>query len=224
MPYQNNAFFLECANSLPAGASPQTSLEILQRFHRHLKLNMTGIEIRSTVADPGGHSPLKRWTFSPRSILITDWQFDEWNWLKKLESVHQQLNRFGLWGYFVPRPLIKFQPSAKLLFTQFQSLKIWILRQCGQEHALERSCLFKMSAPNICTKIFLNHDFISQKKLLPQTPSPVFARALPSVRAPLSIHGCFAPSLLASPSIIGRFAASIRASSSTFNLRNWFDP
>ena len=49
-------------------------------------------------------------------------------------------------------------------------------------------------------------------------PFPVFARALPSVRAPLSIHGRFAPS------IIGRFAASIRASPSTFNLRNWFDP
>ena len=79
MPYQNNAFFLECTNSLPAGASPQTSLGILQRFHRHLKLNMTGIEIWYTVADPGGHSLLKRWTFFPRSILITDWQYDEWN-------------------------------------------------------------------------------------------------------------------------------------------------
>ena len=28
---------------------------------------------------------------------------------------------------------------------------------------LERSCLFKMFAPNICTNIF-NHDFIRQKK------------------------------------------------------------
>ena len=52
---------------------------------------------------------------------------------------------------------------------------------------------------------------------LPQTPSPVFARALPSDRASLSIHGRFVPSTLASPSIIGRFAASIQALPSTFN-------
>ena len=164
MPYQNNAFFLECANLLPAGASPQTSLGILQRFHKHLKLNMTGIEIFMvlTVADPRAISPFKR--FSSRSIPITDWQYDEWNWLKKLESVLQQWNRFGLCGDFVPRPLIKFRSSAKLLFSQFQSLKIWTLCQCGGEHALERSCLFKMFAPNICTNIF-NHEFISQKKL-----------------------------------------------------------
>ena len=54
-------------------------------------------------------------------------------------------------GDFVPRPLIKFQYSSKLLFSQFQ---IWILRQCGREHAFERSCLFEMFAPNICTNIF----------------------------------------------------------------------
>ena len=37
-------------------------------------------------------------------------------------------------GDFVPRPLIKFQYSSKLLFSQFQ---IWILRQCGRQHAFE---------------------------------------------------------------------------------------
>ena len=56
--------------------------------------------------------------FSPRSIPITDWRM---KLTKKLESVLQQWNRFGLWGDFVPRPLIKFQSSAKLLFSQFQS-------------------------------------------------------------------------------------------------------
>ena len=52
-------------NSLPTGSLSQTSLRIFQRFHRHLKLNLAGIEILSTVADPGAtgrHSPLKQWT------------------------------------------------------------------------------------------------------------------------------------------------------------------
>jgi len=65
------------------------------------------------------------------------------------------VKQIWLMGDFVPRPLIKFQYSSKLLFSQFQ---IWILRQCGREHAFEpcfeRSCLFKMFAPNICTNIF----------------------------------------------------------------------
>ena len=91
MPYQINAFFLEFANSLPAGTSLQTSLGILQRFHRHLKLNMTGIEIWSTVADPGAIAPSNGGLCFPRRTPITDWQYDEWNWLKKLESVLQQL-------------------------------------------------------------------------------------------------------------------------------------
>ena len=72
MPYQNNAFFLECANLLPAGASPQTSLGILQSFHRTLKLNMIGIKIWSTVADPGVIAPSNGELFFPRNIPITD--------------------------------------------------------------------------------------------------------------------------------------------------------
>ena len=45
----------------------------------------------------------------------------------------------------------------------------------------------------------------------PQTPPPVFSRALPSVRASPSILGRFAPSTRASPSILGRFALNTRA-------------
>ena len=66
------------------GLRPQTSLGILQRFHRHLKLNMIGIKIWSTVADPGVIAPSNGDLFFPRSIPITDWQYVEWNWLKSL--------------------------------------------------------------------------------------------------------------------------------------------
>ena len=137
MPYQNNAFFLECANSLPAGAYPQTSLGILQRFHRHLKLNMTGIEIWSTVADPGTIAP------SNGGLVVstpawdgTGCEFNSWQcriYIPCSLSLRLLGSLLGSWVHknCVEKKKKKFQSSAKLLFPQFQSLKIWTLRQYG---------------------------------------------------------------------------------------------
>jgi len=162
MPYYNNAFFLECANSLPAGASSQTSQGILQRFHRYIKLNMTGIEIFMVHSGGSrGHIPLKRLTLFPHVVYQS--LIDEWNWLKKLESVLQQWKRFGLWGDFVPRPLIKFQSFAKLPFSQFQFENMDYVN-VGESMLLNEvvylRCSLKIYAPT-----FSIMTYISQKKL-----------------------------------------------------------
>ena len=84
-------------------------------------------------------------------------------------------------GTLSPDVLSSFSSSAKLLFSQFQLLRKYgfLIRQCGREHALERSSLFKIFAPNIiCTNIF-NHDFISQKNL--QRLGTASQRPLPNV-------------------------------------------
>ena len=102
------------------GLRPQTSLGILQSFHRTLKLHMIGIKIWSTVADPGVIATSNGELFFPRSIPITDWQYDEWNWLKKLKLVLQQLHRFGLWGTLSPDLLSSFSILQNCYFLNFK--------------------------------------------------------------------------------------------------------
>ena len=151
MPYQNNAFFLECANSLPAGASPQTSLGILQRFHICLELNMTGIEIWFTVADPGGHSPSNGGLFFPRSILITDWQYDERNWLKSLNRYINSWTDLAYGGTLSPDLLSNFSLLQNCYFLNFNHWKYGFHVNAGKSMLLNEvvylRCLLQIYAP-----------------------------------------------------------------------------
>ena len=146
----------------------------------------------------------------------------------KIWMLASNMHQKGLNYYFIcqkasasgglrpPDPYYFFQRNKT--FSRHQIFNIDFSWMWAIEHGLEPCILSFIS--NVCLKYApkcmvsrLNFQKFSGEGLTeppPQTPPPVFSRALPSVRA--------------SPSILGRFAPSIRASPSTFDWGSWFGP
>ena len=136
------AFFLECANSLPAGASPQTSQGILQRFHRHLKLNMTGIEIFMVHSSGSrGHIPLKRLTLFPQRR-----REEKRSWSLSLRLVYPVLHK-PPGATITSRSAVRIRINFWRMVGLYISFGDWVLKVSVLETGHTRYCSISGSDP-----------------------------------------------------------------------------
>ena len=117
MPRQNNAFMHQVVAGCGFAQDLTGELTTLQQtppiaeFGWNRKLDPQW-RIQGAT---GGHDPLKRWT-KLFSHLVHQSLIDNMNSPKKLESVLQQLKRFGLWGTLSPDLL------SSLVFCQITTI------------------------------------------------------------------------------------------------------